>query len=723
MSAFRRFVLSQVRPQTALTAKRLCEAAGVVPVPSSVDGVTEALFVDTLITVQSGVRVDVFSRAAFSVGNFDTRLFLGLGVDEIRALVDEVVAASKGIHDKVAALAEGDISFETAVKPLGDEDRLLTPLVSSFTFPQHTSPLKQVRDASAEAAVKWSAFTVETSMRKDVFATLQKCAAKKEPLAEEDQRLLDRFLRDFSRNGLNLSDATQSRITAIKKELSELGIQFSKNLGEENTKLHFTGVELDGVPEDILQRLPRRTEDGLYELSLKYPDALPVLKLCNVDSTRASMEAAFNSRCADANGVLLDRLVRLRQEQAGLLGFDSHAAYILDVRMAKTPEAVQSFLMDLAVKLKPLLENDMRDLLAQKQKTKKERGEAFDGKLHPWDISYYINQVEKERYEVDHQELKQYFPLETVTKGLFGIYEQLLGLRFVEVKTAEVWHPEVQMFAVHNAADDSLVGHFYMDLLPREGKYGHAAVFGLQPQAEGQLPAAALVANFSKPSADTPSLLLHSEVVTYFHEFGHVFHQICSKVKWARFAGTSVERDFVECPSQMLENWVWEPKTLQLLAGHVQNSTHKIPSDLLACLVASRNANSGYTDTRQILLGLFDQAIHSLPGADVRELWPRMQREIVGLEATPGTFFPAAFGHLAGGYDAQYYGYMWSQVYATDMFFSRFKDGDRLLDPAVGADYRGMILARGGSRDASEMLREFLGREPSPDAFLRSKGL
>ncbi|KAJ3222122.1 hypothetical protein HDU81_010135 [Chytriomyces hyalinus] len=727
MVSFRRFVLESIRPRTASVASTLVSHAGIAPVPAAVHSIDESSFVPTLLSVlgAENVPIDTFHSATRAVSPLSrTALTLNLPVDAITDLVEEVIARSKEINDKVAA-AKG-YTFENTIKLLGDEDRTLQPLVSSFDFPSHVSADKAVRDASSAADTKWSAFCVETSMRKDVFLAVQKYAAKKEALDVDDQRLLDRIIRDFKRNGLDLDAATQERITAIKKEISELGILFSKNLGEENTKLFFDKAELDGLPADFIDRLTKREEDGKFEVSLKYPDAVPVLKLCHVDTTRAAMEAAFNSRCKDTNAEILDKLVKLRHEQALLLGFPNHASYILDVRMAKTPETVQTFLNTLNQKLQPLLDHDMKALLAIKEKTKLARNEPFDGKLHPYDMSYYINLIELEQYQVDHEALKKFFPLHVVTKGLFEIYQKLLGLRFVEVTEGlaeQVWHPDVKMYAVHDARNsDALVGHFFMDLHPRDGKYGHAAVFGLQPQAEGQKPAAALVANFSKPTAEKPSLLLHSEVVTYFHEFGHVFHQICSNVKWARFAGTSVERDFVECPSQMLENWCWEAETLNMLAGHIDDSTRKIPADLLERLIASKNANSGYTENRQLLFGLFDQAIHSGLESDIRTLWPEMQKRVVGLDATPGTFFPAAFGHLAGGYDAQYYGYMWSQVYATDMFFARFKEG-KLLDAKAGADYRDMILARGGSRDAIDSLREFLGREPSQDAFLKSKGL
>ncbi|KAM3853127.1 thimet oligopeptidase isoform 2-T2 [Vipera latastei] len=613
-----------------------------------------------------------------------SRLRWDLGAQQIRSAAAQLVARTRRVYDAVGALERREVSCENTLRALAAAEREYTVQRNVLDFPQHVSPSREVRAASTEADKQLSAFDVETSMRQDVYQRITWLQEKLDgaSLKPEAKRYLERLVKLGQRSGLHLAQEVQEEIKEIKKKLSVLCIDFSKNLNEDATFLAFSREELGGLPEDFLTSL-EKAEDGKLKVSLKYPHYFPLMKKCHVPETRRRMEERFNSRCKEENCRILQQLVELRAQKSALLGFETHAAFVLEMNMAKDCKTVAAFLDDLAAKLKPLGEKERAVVLSLKQRECEQRGLPFDGRINAWDMRYYMNQVEETQYSVDQNLLKEFFPMQVVTAGLLGIYQELLGLAFHQEEDAQAWHEDVQLYSVQDLASGETLGQFYLDLYPREGKYGHAACFGLQPgcllpDGSRQMAVAAMVANFTKPTQEAPSLLQHDEVETYFHEFGHVMHQLCSQADFAMFSGTHVERDFVEAPSQMLENWVWEKGPLQRMSSHYKTG-ERIPSELLEKLIRSRQANTG-------------------------------------------TNMPATFGHLAGGYDAQYYGYLWSEVYSMDMFYTRFKQ-EGVMSSKVGLDYRNCILRPGGSLDAVEMLLRFLGRAPNQDAFLESKGL
>lgn len=646
--------------------------------------------------------------------------------EEIKNRTEKLIKRINEVYNEVGSLNIEDVCIENTLKPLAMTKLEYASSRHVLDFPQFVCPSKAVRSASTEADKSLSEFDVEINMREDVFTRLIVLQKKsQDSLGFEEKRFLDRLVTLGKRSGLHLTKEIQEEVKRISKKISELSIEFNQNLNEDNTFLMFTERELGGLAETFLNGL-EKSADGRYILTLKYPHYFPLMKRCHIPETRRKMETAFHSRCNEVNTAILEQLVELRAQAADLLGYSSHANYVLEMNMAKNASNVSDFLDTFYKTLKPIGDKERKYLLALKKRECLMKGYNYDAQINAWDLPYYMNQVEQFKFAVNKDKLIEYFPLDVVTEGLLGIYQELLGLTFTEVLHAHVWHENVKLFSARDSETGEEIGQFYLDLHPREGKYGHAACFGLRPGCKGpdgkrRIPVAAMVANFTKPRKGWPSLLQHHEVETYFHEFGHVMHELCSKTTFSEFSGTQVEVDFVEVPSQMLENWVWEKEPLRRMSAHYKDGS-PIPETLLDKLIASRVANTGLMNLRQVVLSKVDQSLHNCPSANTADIFAKYCQEILGVPATPGTNMTASFSHLAGGYDGQYYSYLWSEVSSMDMYFSRFKK-EGIMNPKVGREYRRVILEAGGSVDGMEMLKDFLGRAPRQDAFFHCKGL
>jgi thimet oligopeptidase len=625
-------------------------------------------------------------------------------IEDAKRKIDEIVGKRARTFDNTM------LALETVLADFSDASQPLE-------FMGYVSRSATVRTEGTACEEKRGQFGVSVYTRKDIYSALKGLKGRN----GDEKRLLSETLREFRLNGLDLSASKVEQVRQLKTQLSALGVQFASNIREDASTVEFAAAELEGLPAAFIARL-KQPEPGRYVVSTSTPDYTQVMENARLEGTRLKMMTAYFNRAAAKNVGVLENAIELRRKTATLLGFKTWADYRAQGRMAKNGKEILGFLNGLRTKLAVRNRTDLAKLLAFKKEL-----DPAAVELKLWDINYLAYQLKKRDFSLDDDKIREFFPADVVVNGMFDVYSKLLGVRFVEVQNAATWSADVKLYRIENTADGALVGYFYADFVPREGKYQHAAAFPLisgrlLPDGTYSHPVASIVANMNPPSEGKPSLLNHSEVETIFHEFGHIMHQTLTRAPYASQSGSSTAHDFVEAPSQMLENWVWSPEILRSLSGHYSDHSKKLPEDLLGKMIAARDFNQGYFYTRQLMLGLMDMEYHTAKGpVDSTAVQARLYKEISGLETPEGTHFQAGFGHLMGGYDAGYYGYLWSKVYAEDMF-TRFEEKG-LLNAEVGGNYRKNILERGNMSEALSLVTEFLGRAPNNAAFFKKLGI
>ena len=583
--------------------------------------------------------------------------------ESIASDTEDLITSARAHFDRIAKLTPETTTFKSVLLEIAKNENHRIGQNNILTFYQHVSTDKNLRDASSAAEEKLNEFEIELGMREDIFKRVEQVyGAKPSDLSSEESRLLEKVHRDFVRNGLALESDKRTELKKLQVELSNLSIQFSKRLGEEKGGVWFTKEELVGVPSDVSDNFEEK--EGKLKMSFKYPDLFPTLKFAKNGETR---KRAFigdqNKEAARENVPILERAVEVRHKIADLLGYQTWAHYVLEERMAKTPKRVNGFLLDLKEKFLPGGRKEaaaLKELKKEDLAKRKVSNEPAEVML--WDTRYLDRLMQEEMHNIDQQKVSEYFPLQATYTNMLEIFSRLFGLKFEEVlpedSARSVWHDDCQQFAVWSTDKDEFVGWLYFDLFPREGKYGHAANFGITPgyiDEERTYPVTALVCNFTKPSKTKPSLLKHDEVVTFFHELGHGIHDLIAQVRFARFHGTNVARDFVEAPSQMLENWCFVEDELQFLSSHYERPQEKIPLDLVKRIIETKHLNDFLFNLRQLHFALFDLRIHSsgIPAKGaITEWWNDMRREL-SLVKDDGdvTYGHGSFGHMFG-YDS-----------------------------------------------------------------------
>ncbi|CAN5882089.1 M3 family metallopeptidase [soil metagenome] len=640
--------------------------------------------------------------------------------DEVATITERGLAEADELVERIVDAAER--TWDTTMAPLDDIADVMGRIYGRGAFMAYVHPSEEVRDVAREAEERIQQWAVELIFRDDIYAAITEfsLSGEADALTGERARLLEFTRRDLRHAGHELDPETRAEVKKRTQRLVELGVQFEQNVANHRDALVVSKDDLAGLPDSYIEGLEAADEDGLLKVTMAYPDVVPFMENAERRDLRQALSFKFNTRAVEANRPLLEEAVRLRARIAELFTQPSWAHHQLEERMAKEPAAVEAFYEEL---IPPLTEAGRREIEVMRQMLAVDIGDP-DAELQQWDWRYYHTKLRRERHGVDPNEVAGYFPLASVLDGLFSVTGDVFGLDYVPVEI-ETWHEDVRTFEVRDRSDGRLIGLVHMDLFPREGKFSHAAAFPLVPGRTTpggyQQPVSAIVSNFTKPSGSRPALLQHSEVETLFHEFGHILHQVLTTAELVRFSGSSTERDFVEAPSQIMEHWTWQPEVLSTFARH-HETDEPIPTELVEAMVEARNLNIALSTLRQVHFGVLDMGLHG-PGAAGTDLDDihRRSTEVALLPLHEGTFFPASFSHMVGGYDAGYYGYLWSEVYGDDMF-SRF-EAVGVTDPSVGAEYRRHILETGGSRDAADLLVGFLGRDPSNEAFLRKLGL
>ncbi|CDO71484.1 hypothetical protein BN946_scf184909.g78 [Trametes cinnabarina] len=616
--------------------------------------------------------------------------------EDILRLTNEAITEYRAIEDSVAALVPEECTFESLALALAYAKR--QSIIGPLVFYQNVSRSQEVRDASTEAESLILDFKTVSSMRLDVFRAQQ--AAQKNikesgrVLSPEEQRLVDMTIKDGARAGLALSEAERADLTELKKELGQACVEFTGSV-------RFTLEELKGVPKDAISGFRKHVEGDkeMYEVTFRMTDFGPVTGYAENPETRRILYEAFEYRLA-VNVPVIDKVLDLRRQIAKLLGYKTWADYATEVKMVKTAQGVEDFLNDLQQRLRPIGLRDREAMLAIKKKEYEEKGHLFDGELYAHDYNYFSRKYIERSLNLDSELLKEYFPVSHVVTVTLEIYQELLELNFVEVE-GETWHEDARLFAVweRDAKDGSdFIGYFYVDLYSRESKFPHAAVWPIilgfeKEDGTRNFPVAAIVANLAKPNPIKPALMKHFDVKTFFHEMGHIFHELLSKTR------------------------CFEPRILSRMSSHYQTKK-PLDADFIDKVIKSRYVNVGMFNLRQITYATFDLKVHvAEEHVDCTKLWCDLRESISFLKSTKYAPGHAAFQHIIGDYNVGYYGYFYSDVFAADMYATVFKDDP--VDPARGRRYRENILRPGSSKDEMDLLKDFLGREPSSEAFVK----
>ena len=629
-------------------------------------------------------------------------------------------------------------NWDNFIRPLEVAENNLSRLWSPISHLNAVVNTDELREAYNTALPMLSEYSTEMGQNSDFFKAIQAVQASQDgpALDNAQQKSLNDSLKSFTRSGINLSEDKQQRFKAISQKLSQLSSKFSDNVLDATndwTLLINDVSDLKGLSENSLaaaaQSASLRDLSG-WLLTLEFPSFHAIMTYADDRALREKVYKAYTTRASEEaenpsfnNNQLMVEILELRQEKAELLGFDHYADYSIDVKMAESPAQVIGFLEELAEKSLPAAQKEFDEL----KTFASEHLELKD--LQAWDIGYASDKLKQQLFDFSSEDLKPYFPVDEVLKGLFKIVENLYGIRFAANETVDSWHKDARFYEIFDSSGQ-LIAQFYLDLYARQHKRGGAWMADYCTRFNNgssiQTPVAFMTCNASSPTADKPALFTHDEVITLFHEFGHGLHHMLTQIEYLSISGISgVEWDAVELPSQFMENFCWQRETVDMFAAHYETA-EKIPEDLFSKIKAAQHFQSGMAMVRQLEFSLFDLRIHMDKSIDspakIQSILNETRSKVAVIPAPNFNRFQNSFGHIfAGGYAAGYYSYKWAEVLSADAF-SRFEE-EGLFSEKAGKDFLEQVLHQGGSRPAMESFVAFRGREPKVDALLRHNGL
>ncbi len=638
----------------------------------------------------------------------------------IRDAVAQVIKTSDAKLAKITAVNPKAQSVSNTLMAFDELGYEINDLSMKLGLIAATYPDDSTRNAANDEAGKLSVYANNLYLNERLYKAAKRYAASAgaKQLKPNQKKFLKETIIAFEKNGMKLDFAGRKDLEQLNEKLINLGIQFDKNISESKDSVQFEESDLAGVAANT--KAPWKRPGGKYVVIVNGPNYTEIMSNADSDSTRHTMFLHYNNRAYPKNIQVLDSLFYYRQQYANKLGFKSYAAYAVVDKMAASPEKIWSFENDLAAKLKPHVAEEMNDLKQLKHRLHP----ASSDTIYEWDLSYYHKKLLDTKYKLNTDEVKEYFEMNNTVNGMFTVYEKLLDIKIKEINNVPLWYSKVKAYEMYK--DGKKIGNFYLDLYPRPDKYTHFACFPISEYriSNGRevVPVAALICNFPEGNANEPSLLYHSNVVTLFHEFGHLVHAMLGRSDIASQGPFAVKGDFTEAPSQFLENWVWQYESLKLFAKHYKTGA-LLPESLFNKMKQTQLVDVAVFYIRQVYYGMLDftyeDKYDSIRGKDIVQVSKQLglMRQVPFAE---GSHFITSFTHL-NGYAANYYGYLWSKVFAEDMFSVFKKNG--VMDTKTGIRYRKAVLEKASTMEEMDMLRDFLGREPNSNAFLESLGI